>query len=118
MQTWSFLGAARVLRASAWRGGGGEGGGEGGGGGRGEDDWAGTRGKGVRDGTGRGGRSSGEGWRSWTGPCSCPLDRSEVRTRPACLADLRQRRKQDRLVNFGTVTLMKYKDQDSETQAS
>lgn len=57
MQTWSFLGATRVLRASAWRG---EAGDEGGG--RGGGDRAGTRGEGVRVGAGRGERSSGEGW--------------------------------------------------------
>lgn len=59
MQTWSFLGATRVLRASAWRG-------EGGGG-----DWGGRREEGVRVGAGAGGRSSGVGCR-WMGPCSCP----------------------------------------------
>lgn len=62
MQTWPFPGATRVLRASAWRGD--EGGDEGG--------RAGTRGEGVRVGTGRGERSSDEGWSKWGGPCSCP----------------------------------------------
>lgn len=61
MQTWPFLGATRVLRASAWRG---EGGGCGG-------NWEGTRGAGVRDEAGRGERSSDEGCK-WVGPCSCP----------------------------------------------
>lgn len=66
MQTWSFLGATRVLHASAWRGGdGGAGGGRGGG-------RAGTRGEGVRVGAGRGERSSDEGWCKCVGPCSCP----------------------------------------------
>lgn len=55
MQTWSFLGATRVLRASAWRGEGGEGGGRGG-------DREGTRGEGVRVGDGKDERSSDEGW--------------------------------------------------------
>jgi len=55
VQTWSFLGATRVLRASAWRGEGGEGGGRGG-------DREGTRGEGVRVGDGKDERSSDEGW--------------------------------------------------------
>lgn len=85
MRTWSFLGAARVLHASAWRGED-EGGGEGD---EGDEDGgrAGTRGEGVRVGAGRGGRSSDEGWCRWAGPCSCPSDRSEVHTPLACLAD-------------------------------
>lgn len=61
MQTWSFLGATRVLRASAWRGG------EGGGDGR-----TGRCGEGVRVGTGKDEESSDEGWCRWVGPCSCP----------------------------------------------
>lgn len=74
MQTWSFLGATRVLRASAWRGGEGEGeGGGGGGGGAAGGRRAGRRGAGVRVGAGKGGEeSSDEGWCRWAGPCSCP----------------------------------------------
>lgn len=66
MQTWPFLGATRVLHASAWRGAGDDEGG-GGGGGR-----AGTRGEGVHVGAGWGGRSSDGGWCMYAGPCSCP----------------------------------------------
>lgn len=62
MQTWSFLGATRVLRASAWRG---EGGGRGG-------DQEGTRVEGVHVEDGKDERSSDEGWCKWLGPCSCP----------------------------------------------
>lgn len=51
MQTWSFLGATRVLRASAWRG---EGGGRGG-------DWENTYGVGVHVEAGRGGERSSDG---------------------------------------------------------
>lgn len=58
MQTWSFLGATRVLHASAWRGGDGDGDKDGGRGGG----PAGTHGEGVRVEAGRGGRSSDEGW--------------------------------------------------------
>lgn len=90
MQTWPFRGVTRVLHASAWRGG--EGGGRGGG-------RAGTRGEGVRVGAGKGERSSGEGWCKYAGPCSCPLDRSEVRTPLACLADLRERRERQKLIH-------------------
>lgn len=85
MQTWSFLDAMRVLHASAWRGGDGD---EGGGRGR-----AGMHGDVVRVGAGKGEGSSDEGWRKLVRPCSCPLDRSEVRTPLACLADLRGRQK-------------------------
>lgn len=93
MQTWPFRGVTRVLHASARRGGGGgEGGGRGGGG------RAGTRGEGVRVGAGEGERSSGEGWGMYAGPCSCPLDRSEVRIPLACLADLRERRNREKLI--------------------
>lgn len=62
MQTWSFPGVARVLRASAWHG---EGGGCG-------DDQVGTRGSGVHVVAGMGEKSSDEDWRRWVGPCSCP----------------------------------------------
>ena len=82
MQTWSFLGATRVLRASAWRG-------EGGG-----DDQVGTHGEGVRVGGGRGEESSDEGWYKWMGPCSCPQDCSEVHIPLACPADLSERQKE------------------------
>lgn len=56
MQTWSFLGATRVLHALAWHD---EDGDEGGGSEGGRED---THGEGVRVGDGRGGRSSDEGW--------------------------------------------------------
>lgn len=60
MQTWSFLGATRVLRASAWHG-------EDGG-----DDQVGTGGEGDRVGAGKDEKSSDEGWCKWVGPWSCP----------------------------------------------
>lgn len=62
VQTWSFLGATRVLRASAWRD---ECGGRG-------DDRVGMHGKGARVGAGKGERSADEGWCKWVGSCSCP----------------------------------------------
>jgi len=74
--TWSFPGARKVLRASAWLGGGGGGGGgRGGRGGGGGGVQAGRGEAGVRVGAGTGGGSSGGGLGqvgNWAGPCSCP----------------------------------------------